>query len=1234
MKKIFMIGMLLISILTFSTNCVGATEIINDNLEVSLTTDKEEYENEIIKSTLTVINKGTSDVQNVKLEHLIPNGYQLVGKSNSTEVEKLEAGKDITLNIEITKVNSSVSNPSDDNGNSTNTPDSPTDTGDTSKTLEFIVLGVGSLLVIMFIKNRKLTKQTLSILLCASILTSTLIVSPNTYALEKQQKVIEISKTILSNKNKLTLNAKVYYDEPTQEEVDNSDYCKVNYALVIDKFVENADVFKNQKVKKGEKIEQIETPISKIATFDGWYTNFFGTEKFDFNQPIEEEITIYAKWSVDETDTDGDRVVDVIEDYYQTDPNRKDSDNDGLNDYDELYIGTNPLEKDTDKNGINDYNEDADNDGVKNGDEVLNGTDPSFHDTDRDGIDDIDEINKYHTDPIKEDTDGDGAEDGWEINHKYDPLVPNDKFLVTESSEKVTDANLVSATVEAELKGNQVTTLNVKKVEYADDPFASTGIPGYLGSVYDFSVDGEIESATLKFSYNRDVYGDPDEDFQPRIYYLNEETQLLEKLENQIVENGVVIAHVSHFSRYLLLNEVDFDKVWETEIKPPKDNNDYNGLDVVFVTDNSRSMNGNDKSEIRKLAMTEFIDKLNVESDHAGLVAFGTRAVALSELTNDFDYVKNQIESIVVGSDDTGSGTNASEGIYEAINILKKSEKTTKYMVFLTDGEDIHHTYSYDYLIEESNKAGITIYSIGLGSVNDLDEETLKRIAEETGGKYYHASAANNMYEIYDEIAWETADFETDSNNDGICDYYTELIKEGKLTLGNGTSFEGTDFNFNRDRSAISNDYDLDGLKNGEELTVKIDGRRVYLEMKSNPILENSDWDSFDDYIEVKGGSSALYYSVAKGYIYPLMNDAFYSFSLSGNDQAESVLKSIGRESLGAIFGIWNQDKIYRDIYIEYFHTYYDLSTLDNNIELELRKLMFNVSDQALSSLQKQLDLIDYYDLVSNVNDLKDTIKGFSDSTEKAVIKFENFMREISDLFPDIKYKISSSPVVSTLKKSSKVIDEFSDGLTMMGYALEIADSISSFAKVNANNVAFSENMDVLQNIYKKSSNGDAKRAAKDVMNVLEGNYFDFIIKAYLELNNSVSYDVLMGLLSEGNIYVAAFTAALKIMDTIFDISDDLENLFKVMSYYELNLAINRLLVRLLYSNNKFYELHNTDANELNRHLINLIQCRILGEEQYCEWKSNENLDAEKERIKEVKRAARLLNLKLSGKLD
>lgn len=534
-----------------------------------------------------------------------------------------------------------------------------------------------------------------------------------------------------------------------------------------------------------------------------------------------------------EKDSDSDGVSDIIEQALGTDPNKSDTDGDGLTDSEELQIGTDPTLTDTDSDGVWDGDEDADGDGLTNLEEIKLGTDPTQQDTDTDGLTDYEEQYTYSTDPTNEDTDGDGATDGWEVSHGYDPLTPNAHFDVSVSSE----AENIKASVTLQVSGEQASTVQVEETD--QELFIDETVPGYIGSAFDFSVNGSFEEATISFTFDESLLTDLS--FVPAIYYWNEETQMFEELETTVSDN-VASTTVTHFSTYILLNKTEFDQVWNAEIKPPNYEEEFSGLDVVFVIDSSGSMSSNDYNELRLEAAKQFVAKLG-DKDRAAVIDFDNYASLYQAFTSDHEALNNAIDRI----DDSG-GTNLSSGISLAINQFTSDayDRTdaAKYIIFLTDGDG---SYSTSYTQTAANN-GITIYTIGLGS--GVRESTLRSIAEGTGGKYYFASTPDVLLGIYNEISLETVDYQTDSNNDGISDYFTRLLCDGTLLLGTGKDnpFKG----YSYDDVQKNDDFDGDDLKNGEELVVTAYAslNRVYVQMQSDPTSEDTDFDGAKDSVD------------------------------------------------------------------------------------------------------------------------------------------------------------------------------------------------------------------------------------------------------------------------------------------------------------------------------------------------------------------------------------------------
>ena len=602
---------------------------------------------------------------------------------------------------------------------------------------------------------------------------------------------------------------------------------------------------------------------------------------------------------LDKGDSDQDGLLNYQEDYYGTNPLVVDTDGDGLSDYEELFItATDPLKRDSDNNGITDDQEDKDGDGVINIDEVKHNASPFSPDTDFDDVLDGDEI-KLGTKPDDMDTDKDGLTDGNEIKLGTDPLNPDTNDNGIKDGEEIIETTVtclmegnespVIASATVKIQGQQMNTLRINKVS-SQDIFLSEDIPGYLGNAYNFQVYGEFEEATLAFEFDPSrIAAAKSESFEPRIYYFNEEEQTLEELPNQEVRGNTVYAKVEHCAKYILLNKVEFDRVWEEEIRAPGSDK---VLDIALVIDSSKSMQWNDSNNLRLEAAKGFVDKLG-EDDQAAVIEFDNFASLKAAFTNDKEVLHNAIDDI-----DNQGGTAIYRGLQLALkqfadlenslgidhsidttfvdmlelegleierttesNLKLDSDTTTgsaldidlfdqtdraakRVIIILSDGQDSYKNYKYSRLIEEAINKGIMIYTIGLG--DEVDEDLLKLLAHQTDAKYYHATSAGDLEDVFDETAGETIDYVTDTDGDGLADYYEKKINNGSLVSGTGKRLEGT---LSWDNPMV-NDTDGDGLKDGEEiiLILSADGKSVkHFIMISDPTKPDTDGDRIAD---------------------------------------------------------------------------------------------------------------------------------------------------------------------------------------------------------------------------------------------------------------------------------------------------------------------------------------------------------------------------------------------------
>lgn len=173
---------------------------------------------------------------------------------------------------------------------------------------------------------------------------------------------------------------------------------------------------------------------------------------------------------------------------------------------------------------------------------------------------------------------------------------------------------------------------------------------------------------------------------------------------------------------------------------------DSRPLTLALLVDSSGSMR-EEIAEVHKAAVS-FVETLR-PVDQGLVIDFDENVYMLQDLTSDQVLLRKALE----GTDAEG-GTAFYDAIFAAYRRLREVEGR-RAIVLLTDGEDTNSRVTYKRVLELCRSRDIMIYSIGLG-VGLLDtgvRGTLKQIAEDTGGKPYYPSSAEELGEVYQLIA-------------------------------------------------------------------------------------------------------------------------------------------------------------------------------------------------------------------------------------------------------------------------------------------------------------------------------------------------------------------------------------------------------------------------------------------------------------------------------------------------
>ncbi len=201
------------------------------------------------------------------------------------------------------------------------------------------------------------------------------------------------------------------------------------------------------------------------------------------------------------------------------------------------------------------------------------------------------------------------------------------------------------------------------------------------------------------------------------------------------------------------------------------------GRDTMLAVDLSESMsvldlqlNGRkvDRLEVTKDVVSQFIG--GRKGDRVGLILFGSNAYLQTPLTFDLNTVNTLLDEATIGI--AGPQTAIGDAIGLGVQQLRNRPRDQRVLIILTDGANTAGNISPIKAAELAAESGVTVYTVGIGAdemvvpglfgssfgaqrVNpsaDLDSETLTKIADLTGGRYFRARSTEDLQEIYQMI--------------------------------------------------------------------------------------------------------------------------------------------------------------------------------------------------------------------------------------------------------------------------------------------------------------------------------------------------------------------------------------------------------------------------------------------------------------------------------------------------
>jgi Ca-activated chloride channel family protein len=200
------------------------------------------------------------------------------------------------------------------------------------------------------------------------------------------------------------------------------------------------------------------------------------------------------------------------------------------------------------------------------------------------------------------------------------------------------------------------------------------------------------------------------------------------------------------------------------------------GIDIMLCLDTSGSMKDPDfktdgervtRLRVVKNVVREFIR--GRKNDRIGLVVFGEEAFTQCPLTLDYGVLLSFLNNVEIGM--AGDSTAIGSALALCVKRLKDSISNAKVIILLTDGMNNAGSISPKTAAAGAKVYNIKTYTIGVGTEGkspfytpsvfgdkyvyrevDLDEETLKQIAQKTDGRYFRATNTEALKSIYKQI--------------------------------------------------------------------------------------------------------------------------------------------------------------------------------------------------------------------------------------------------------------------------------------------------------------------------------------------------------------------------------------------------------------------------------------------------------------------------------------------------
>jgi len=210
------------------------------------------------------------------------------------------------------------------------------------------------------------------------------------------------------------------------------------------------------------------------------------------------------------------------------------------------------------------------------------------------------------------------------------------------------------------------------------------------------------------------------------------------------------------------------------------------GIAIMMVVDRSGSMHARDLVKddlsVNRLAVVKDVLEEFVlggdagrgrPDDLVGLITFAGYSDSLCPLTLDHGNLVTIVDDLEIVKRRDEDGTALGDGLALAVERLRRSKAKSRIAILLTDGVNNTGVIDPEQAAELAATQNIKVYCVGAGSDGlapfpavdpftgrqvlrrrrvEIDEATLKSIADKTGGQYFRATDRDALTEVYAEI--------------------------------------------------------------------------------------------------------------------------------------------------------------------------------------------------------------------------------------------------------------------------------------------------------------------------------------------------------------------------------------------------------------------------------------------------------------------------------------------------